>query len=426
MALAAADVDRDGRIDLYEGREYRRYGVLFGCGGDRLWKGDGKGGFEDATEKAGMAVVPEPGGDRSARPTYGVTAADFDDDGWPDLLQLAYGRQWNRQWRNKGDGTFEDVGRATGFAGDDIDHGRYPAGMDREPEPPFRANGNTFDCAVGDYDNDGDLDAFLGEIQHAWAGESSDPPSLLVNLGKAGGHRFERRPVREFLPPRPFRDARNWNYGDMHAAWLDFDLDGRLDLLIASGDYPDGQFLRLYRQREDGGFDEATEAAGFGWEGCGGLSVGDYDRDGDPDVLVGRSFARLSEEHRKRWMGGVTVPSPGLFRNEAQRNGNHWLSVRLVGKGAGRANAQAVGARVLVRTGDLVQTREVRVGSGLSNHQDPTDLLFGLGKAAKADRVTVLWPDAGRTEQSFDAVPADRFATIVQGEAKPRLETKAR
>lgn len=420
-AVTVVDFDRDGVADVFEGREYRRYGVLFGCGGDRLWRGDGKGGFSDVTAAAGMRLVPEPGLPNSARPNYGVTAADFDGDGWTDLVTMAYGRQWNLQWRNRSDGTFVEIGRDTGFAGDAITHGRYPERVNRPAEQPFRSNGNTFDCAVADFDADGDLDAFLGEIQHAWAGESSDPPSLLVNLGREHGHRFERRPVASFLPKRPFRDERNFNYGDLHAAWLDHDLDGRLDLLIASGDYPDGQFLRLYRQRDDGAFDEVTSSLPV-WEGCGGVSVGDFDRDGDPDILVGRSFMRLSEEHRKQHMGGISVPAPGLLRNDAgNRSGNRWLHVTLVGRGAGGANRAALGARVHVTAGGRTQMREIRSGSGLGNHQDPTEQIFGLGRAERIEKVVVRWPDAKGTEQTFTGVPTDRFVTFVEGEASPRV-----
>ncbi|MEN8151996.1 MAG: VCBS repeat-containing protein, partial [Planctomycetota bacterium] len=338
MALAIVDVDLDGKLDLYEGREYRQYGVLYGCGVDRLWRGDGKGGFSDETEKFGLMTVPEPAGPNSSRPSYGVTHADVDGDGRPDLLQMAYGRQWNYLWLGGEDGKFTEVGRSSGFAGDGITHGRYPRGVRRAPERPFRSNGNTFDCAVGDVDNDGDLDLFLGEIQHAWAGESSDPPSLLINETEDGVVKFRRRPVTEFLPKREFRDARNWNYGDLHAAFADFDLDGRLDLLIGSGDYPDGQYLRLYRQKADGEFEEVTEVAGFDWEGCGDLSIGDFDRDGDPDILAGRSFMRLNKAHRDKHMGGIAVNEVGLFRNDVgNRSGNHWLNVRLVGRLANRS-----------------------------------------------------------------------------------------
>jgi hypothetical protein len=410
MALALVDVDADGNLDLFEGRDYRQYGQLYGCGVDRLWKGDGKGRFIDRTEEAGLLTVPEPATKRSSRPTYGVTHADLDNDGDQDLLALAYGRQWNRQWRNDGNGHFTEVGHETGFAGDDITHGRYPDWVQRPAEQPFRANGNTFDCAVGDHDNDGDLDLFLGCIKHAWAGESSDPPSLLINQGAEQDWSFERVPVMKLLPPRPFRDSRNYQYGDLHVAWLDVDNDTRLDLLIASGDYPDGQFLRLYHQQEDGSFQDVTEAAGFDWEGCGDISIGDYDQDGDLDILAGRSFMRLNQKHRDRFMGGITINEVALFRNDiANRSGNHSLVIQLVDTSKRHhGNRTGIGARIEVTTGDLTQIREIRSGSGLANHQDPPEAHVGLGRARKADRVVIRWPDRQHTEQVLEDVEAGR------------------
>ncbi|MDJ0974681.1 MAG: CRTAC1 family protein [Planctomycetota bacterium] len=425
MALAICDTDGDGRLDLYEGREYRQYGVLYGCGVDRLWRGDGKGGFTDVTEAAGLMTVPEPGTPRSSRPSYGVTHADIDDDGWPDLLQMAYGRQWNYMWRNKGDGTFEEIGAKNGYAGDAITHGRYPDWLKkrmpgRRDEQPFRSNGNTFDCAVGDIDNDGDLDLFLGEIAHFWAGESSDLPALLVN--NARGLRFERKTVKDLLPERPFR-SESWNYGDLHVAFLDVDNDTRMDILIGSGDYPDGQFLRLYRQKKGGTFEEVTQIAGFDWEGCGGISLGDYDRDGDVDILAGRSFMRLNQKHRDKYMDGISVNEVGLFRNDiANRNGNRWLNVRLVGKGAGTkggCNKSGIGCRILIEAGGVQQVRELRAGSGLANHQDAPEACFGLGKATQVDRIEVRWAAKDAVPQVFRNVPANMFVTIEQG--KPRL-----
>ncbi len=437
MALAVVDVDGDGVLDLFEGREYRQYGVLVGCGVDRLWKGDGKGGFTDGTVAAGlmtspqpyMGPMPPPAGAEGAlgfsRPTYGVTHGDWNNDGRQDLMALSYGRQWNRLWKNNDDGTFTDVGLPTNFAGDSVTHGRYPAFVRRPPEKPFRSNGNTFDLALGDIDGDGDLDAFMGEIAHFWAGEASDLPSLLYNEGKAKDFAFERETVREALPPRPFRSER-WNFGDLHAAFLDADNDGRLDLLIGSGDYPDGQFLRLYRQTEEGDWEEVTEIAGFDWEGCGGISIGDYDRDGDVDIVAGRSFMRLNKAHRDKFMDGITVNEVGLFRNDiANRNGNHWLNVRLVGKGKGGSNRPGIGGRVTITAGGRSQMRELRCGSGLANHQDPPEACFGLGKARVIDRLEVRWPDGKGTVQVFEKLPADRFLVIREGSKRVEA-TKAR
>jgi hypothetical protein len=429
MALAIVDVDGDGCLDLFEGREYRRYGVLENCGVDRLWMGDGGGGFRDGTRAAGLWTDPQPGGPHSSRPTYGVTHADWNNDGLPDLLQLSYGRQWNYLWQNRGDGTFEDVGQRTMFAGDEITHGRYPEWLQaymqergqpaRPDEQPFRSNGNTFDCAVGDIDNDGDLDCFLGEICHEWAGEASDLPALLVNQGASKDFVFERRSVKAFLPPRAFRPGSRWNYGDLHTAFLDVDNDGRLDLLIGSGDYPDGQYLRLYQQQADGSFEERTERAGFRWEGCGGLSIGDFDRDGDVDILAGRSFMRLSQAHRDKYMDGIQAPLVGLFRNDiGNRSGNHWANVRLEGGGAGASNRSGIGARVRITAGGVTQMREIRSGSGLSNHQDPPEACFGLGRARVIDVLEVRWPDRAHSVQVFRRVPVDRFLVVREGEAE--------
>jgi len=422
MALAVCDVDQDGILDVFEGREYQVYGQLEGCGVDRLFRGDGQGGFADVTTASRLTTLPAAAGPRSSRPTYGVTHGDMDGDGDQDLLALSYGRQWNRQWRNEGDGTFVEVGRETMFAGDSIQHGRYPdwaqeffkrRGAERPDEAPFRANGNTFDCAVADYDNDGDLDCFLGEITHAWAGESSDQSALLVNQGNG----FERRGVDELLPARERREERSWNNGDLHVAFADLQNDGLQDLLIASGDYPDGQFLRVYFQNEDHSFRDVTAQLGLTWEGCGSLSLGDHDRDGDVDILIGRSFMRLNKAHRDKYLPGVEINRVGLLRNDvANRSGNHFLTVRLVGQGAGGANRSGIGARVEVVTGKTRQMREIRCGAGLANHQDPPEAYFGVGRSERIDRLVVRWNDAAGTVQRFRDVPADRFVTVVQGQ----------
>lgn len=430
MALALCDVDRDGVLDLFEGCEYRKYGFIVGDP-DRLWQGAGDGTFTDVTESAGLLTVDAPARADSSRPTYGVTHADVDGDGDQDLLTMSYGRQWNRLWRNdsvpaNGDApaklAFTDVGLSSGFAGDDITHGKYPDWVKRNQEPPFRANGNTFDCAVADVDDDGVLDLFLGGIAHQWAGESSDLPSMLLARHTDAGLEYERRTVVDLFPPRDFRETRSWNYGDLHVAFLDYDLDTREDVLIASGDYPDGQYLRLYRQEPDGSFSEHTDLAGFEWEGCGALSLGDVDRDGDVDVVVGRSFMRLNKAHRDKFMDGIEVNTPGVFLNDAAARGNHWLVVRLRGKGQGHANTQGIGARIAVTTGELTQIREIRCGSGLSGHQDALEAHFGLGDAAEIDRITVTWPDATNSTQTFDDVAVDQHLVLVQGEPVLRVE----
>ena len=140
--------------------------------------------------------------------------------------------------------------------------------------------------------------------------------------------------------------------------------------------------MKLYRQKPDHTFEKART---FDWEGAGQISVGDYDNDGDEDILCGRSLNRLPKERREKLGKGCA-----LFRNDVG-NRNHWLQVVCVGK---TANRDGIGCRIAVTTPDgVTQTREIRGGLGHAGHNGPYIAHFGLGKHAKAN-VVVNWPDA--------------------------------
>ncbi|MFH2001849.1 MAG: CRTAC1 family protein [Planctomycetota bacterium] len=413
-AATFLDYDHDGRLDLFVGNQYKQYPEIPAYQ-DRLYRGTGQGRFEEVTQKAGLATIDEPGHRNSSKPAFGAGHCDFNNDGYQDLLVCVYGRQWNFLWKNLGNGSFVDVAEATGFDGDEIRHGKYSDevkkyfldryGEAREDEKPFRSNGNTFSVACADYDCDGDMDLFLGEITHGWAGESSDRSSLLINKGEAEGFAFERKPD---AVSRTHADSGKWNQGDLHVGWIDFDNDGRQDLLIASGDYPDGQYLRLFRQQEDHRFQDITDACGFDWEGSGGLSIGDYDRDGDQDILVGKSWMRLRKE---RCIGEFAAPA--LFRNNVG-NRNHWITIQLRGKGPGGSNGFGIGARVSIEAGGKVQIREIQGGCGHNGQFDPPEAHFGLGNLETIDRISVRWPNQELTLQRFEKVKADRLIRIAE------------
>ena len=403
-AACALDYDRDGNLDLFVGRGYRVYGRSLAGYSDLLYRGGGDGTFREVTDDLGLRTFRNVGNWDWSKPTYGVTHGDFDNDGWQDLWVCTYGRQWNHLWKNNQGRRFTNIARQTGFDGDQDLSGRYPNwtkafwkkrfGYERQDEMPFRSNGNSFDCAIADYDNDGDMDCILAEITHAWAGSSSDVTSLLVNVGG----RFERRPG-AFARTHT---TKRWNQGDIHAGWLDYDNDGLLDALIASSDYPDNQQLKLYRQKPDHSFEPART---FGWEGAGQISIGDYDNDGDLDILCGRSLNRLAKEKRKQ-LG----PSCALFRNDVG-NRNNWLQVVCVGK---RANRSGIGCRITVTTPDKVtQTRELRAGLGHAGHSGPPMAHFGLGEQ-KTATVTVRWPDRPGRTSTYPGVAAGQRLVVRQ------------
>lgn len=407
-AATFLDYDRDGCLDLFTGAWYKEYGVTLECYEDRLFKGDGKGGFTEVTKKAGMSLEAEPGKRNSRRPTYGCAAVDINNDGWTDILTASYGRQWNLCWINKGDGTFVEKGEETKFDGDDDESGSYPGFVRRNKEKPFRSNGNTFSIAPGDYDSDGDMDVFLAEITHFWAGSSSDRSCLLENTGKEGGFTFKRHPQ---AMPREHK-VKNWNQGDLHTAWFDFDHDGDLDLILASSDYPDEQRLRVFRQDGPGKFVDATVELGIDWRSAVGISVGDFDRDGDLDIVGGNSHTRLTKEQKAEQPLGMAV-----WENNAAKG--NWITVELRGKGAGHSNGLGIGARVTCVTGDKSQIREISGGWGHVGQQDQLWAHFGVGDAKKIDKLIVRWPDKNGTETVYENLEANRHYRIIEGEKQP-------
>lgn len=358
-AIAIGDVNLDGRLDLYLGNWYTRYGrSLEAFTNDLLLQ---------AGEAAQVSFVRQPLAedahefdderDAAGRPTYGAIighlvlraphephklhrAPQPDADRRPHLLELNYGRRANRLWMIDGElpssaPAGRDVGVETRIDGDDIRHGRHPdwlkiiaqrdSRFDRPDEKPFRSHGNTFDAAIGDVNNNGMFDVFLAEITHGWAGDSSDRSRLLMSAQRKADpltifepsrHSFDRIPE---IPPReewPDGWFPRWNHGDLFCEFADLDNDGLLDVIISSGDYPDppphDQRLRIFRQQVDGSFTDVTAGSGIDHVGSQQISMGDVDGDGQVDILIGQSFTRFTPDMVQA-AGGV--PRLRLFLN---------------------------------------------------------------------------------------------------------------
>lgn len=437
------DFDRDGNLDLWivqnsvDGEPQQ----------DRLYKGDGAGHFTDVTFAQNLDTKPWSSitylnEAKSHTNAWSGNACDLDGDGNPELLSASYGRAPNHLWRSGGPGAgFVYTNRSieSGYAfdqrtdwtdnesarcwcklhPDDEDCAGVPAPMyiactkdedafrwyhlyDREP---FRLGGNSGATECIDIDNDGDIDLLTGEIVHWDVGSSSDPAELLLNSGEPDV-RFDRPGndvtglAREHVIP-------DWNEGIMTGSVLDFDNDGWPDVYLGASDYPGNHGL-LFHQDAPAHFVPVPIELGVDHHRSHGSAVADFDRDGDLDIVVGHSRARCDANGPDDCYPTAQVR---LFENVLGQTG-HFLQLSLAG--APGTNRAAIGARVTVKSGEIVQTRDVEGGHGHYGAQDDLTVHFGLGDACTAD-VTVRWPDGALTSQTF-TLAGDKRYSVTQGE----------
>jgi len=395
------DYDRDGHLDLFvanyvnfdphqvpapgANRLCKYYGIPVACGPQGLGGGTnvlyhnrGDGTFEDVSEAAGIAVPRGP-----AEPTsvddhwtpvgsYGMSAvaADFDNDGWPDIY-VSCDEAPSQLYHNNHDGTFTEMGVPSGCAlsGDGAPQGGMGIG-------------------VGDYDCDGWLDIVKPNF-------SDEAINLYHNNGNGT---FFDAVFQAGLGP-------NRKYVGWGAGFFDFDNDGWKDIFISNGHvFPEIQGHKLhvsyaqprllYKNQGNGHFSDVSARAGAGVtqphvsRGC---AFGDFDNDGDVDVLV----------------NNMNEP-PSLLRNDCAA-GHHWIKVKCLGT---RSNRSAIGTRVKIVTGAHAQIDEVMSGSSYISQND-FRLHFGLGSSSRVDTIEVRWP-LGQIE-TFSRVEANQLITIQEG-----------
>jgi enediyne biosynthesis protein E4 len=382
FSVAAADYDNDGDIDLYLGT--RPNDVLLRNEGDR---------FADVTAEAGA------GGPASNEGLFGdgrskvVAFGDYDLDGWLDIVSASstLPDPFAYLLRNKGDGTFEDVSERT-----------------RVQASPY---GNP--CAVmwSDHDNDRDPDL--------WIWNDRGDHILLLN---EGGERFG-----DFTEGSRLSEVSIGHPMGIDAA--DIDRDGDLDFYISNiGNNP------LLRNNGDGTFTDITRDAGTGGDFGWGLAFEDFDLDGWPDIFVAQEdnrpnlvfrnlgqspprFDQLEFPHPEVDSGAshnvaagfadydrdgrvdvVAATTDGsrivLYKNETEVGTGRWLHVE-VARAPNGGNLRAIGARVLVKTGELVQFRDLTAGSSRASQNEHT-VRFGLGEWSGAEWVAVQWPSGAQ------------------------------
>jgi len=390
---AFVDYDRDGHLDLVvanyleldlvhipkpgESGFCNWKGIPVNCGPRglppgyaNLYHNNGDGTFSDVTAKSGFS---------KAKGAYCMTvaAADFDNDGWPDIY-IACDSTPSFMLKNNKDGTFTDVGLESGVALNE--DGMEQAGMG---------------LGIGDYALNGNLDILKTHF-------ADDTAVLYRNDGKGG-----------------FEDVTNSSglgvetrYISWGAGMFDFDNDGYPDLFWVTGsvypevekvlpNYPFKSSRILFRNLKNGKFEELLEQAGPGIiapHASRGCAFGDFDNDGDIDMLV----MNLNE-------------APSLLRNDIKGN-NRWVKVKLIGV---TSNRSAIGARVTAHYGGKIQAQEVMSQSSFYSAND-LRLHFGLGEVAKVD-LDIRWPN-GKVEKIAN-LDANHLFTIREGKGVIKSET---
>ena len=365
------DFDRDGLLDLYVGGylvfdpEYRNFYAAEAFPGplsyrgqkDILYRNKGDGTFEDVTRAAGVYSTKGR--------AMGVAACDIDDDGDEDLYVANDGME-NYLYRNRGNGTFEEIALRTGTA--------------------FGQNGEATSAMgpeFGDFDGDGLIDLLVPDMGYG---------CLYRNTGKGF---FEEKSAEMGIA------AVLGQYTSWSGNFLDYDHDSVLDVFIVNGDahHLEPEEDTLFRGKGGRSFVDVSGASGpaFKLKAVGrGSAAGDLDDDGDLDLLV------------------LNLNGPArLYRNDGGNRGN-WIMVRTVGTAS---NRDGIGARVRVKSGGTTQVRDIRSSSGYLSQGD-FRAHFGVGKSQKVDRIEVRLP-SGRTS-TLDNVKVNQVITVTEPEVKKK------
>jgi len=367
IGAAWLDYDRDGCVDLFVGRyvkfdpEYRAYYAADNYPGpldypaetNMLFHNNCDGTFTDVSAKSGIAAFKGR--------TMGVTAADFDGDGYPDIY-VANDKTANFLFHNQRDGTFKEIATEAGVA--------------------FGQNGENT-SAMGpvfvDLDGGGKVDLWVSDSKY---------DRMYRNLG---GLQFEDVTAKTGISQLAAQ------YVSWGTTVQDFDNDGLPDVFIVHGGliHLIPQEHSIFRNLGKWKFEDVSSTAGpfFGAK-TGVKSVGrgaafaDYDNDGRMDAFI------------------VNLGAPAVLLRNTTAGAGHWVGIRLVGK---KSNRDGIGAKIEVVAGGVRQQRERIAGSGYLS-QDDGRVHFGLGKVSAIEKLTVTWPSG--VVQTLDHVSADRVVTI--------------
>lgn len=383
-SIGLVDYDLDGRLDFYIGNWFSRYKNNPIPHPDYFIKNTEKGfiqsykEFDEESKKSADGAMFT-----KATPTYAVQVCDMDQNGYPDILTTSTNSFANKLWMNRYAFReklryFQNVGVESGFA------------SDSEGLLNTQGGGRTFGLACADYNNDGIMDVFVGELTHNYDNEGVDKSSILTGRTLKESPRFFRTEyTQDAFDP-------DWHQADRRGIWADFNNDGLLDLIVDNSGYPPHTKLIIFEQLPDHSFVDKSIEYEINIPNPIATVLLDVNRDGRMDILTSKSLIRNESESSKIY----------LFENTIE-NKNRSLRFYLRGHNSNYHGLNAtIVMKVKTQQGIVYRRQAVSYSYGALPPQNEEGVLFGLNEGDEIINVMVRWPFATKS-----SVPTNELET---------------
>lgn len=379
-SVGLIDIELDGDLDLYIGNWFQKneHGVF--PMRDYLIERKGKKYIDSsALLKSEIKQNLDKTMFVNAIPTYATQVCDIDQNGFPDILATGASGYNNKMWMNrykirKKTRFFENFARTSLYGGD------------TEGNLTPKGGGRTFSTACQDYNQDGIMDIFLGELTHSYDNELRDKSSILT------GSRYKFPPF--FIRTEYFQDSfdTEWHQADRRGVWFDYNNDGLMDLLVDNSGFPPHSRLVLFKQYPDHSFESISKQVGVDIINPSASVVGDFNRDGKMDILTAQSNLRDSRIKKRIY----------LFENNLNLKDKKPLRFYLRGK---NSNYHGLNAMIILKvqtaSGDIVnRSQNVSYSYGGVPPQNEEGLHFALNPGERLLHVKVRWPYTKSLNQS--------------------------
>ncbi len=361
-SVVAGDFNLDGEIDLYLGNWFSQIDDNPRPVADSLFFGKGFVFTNMSNHLKDEKSNPAP--------TFGVAICDVDKNGFPDILTANSNGYFNKLWLNMDGDNFTDFGMASGYAGDN------------EGSAESKGGGNSFFSMCGDYNNDQLIDIVTGNLFKDSDQEFRDKSVVLSGSTKGFPPKFYRS---EFFE----QEGRSgYAEGNRRGAWIDFNMDGLNDFLVANSGFPPDSRLMLFEQKADHSYEERARDYGLNILNPSGMVTLDLNNDGAMDFITGQSNVRAAGILQRLY----------VFENQSERNGSSSVRFYLEGR---RSNSRGLSSSITFSTNKTKRFSAVEYAHGSLPSQNEEGIMFAFN-AETASEVEVRWSFG--TEDRLDRV----------------------